>query len=405
MSRCVGCFKPAIDPSSCINCKYSEAFHSLQKAKSFLDIELPSELEDEIEYDLYCSLKGIEGKDADRMRESGLFKIIERCADTAVYLPKKRLENLDDMKVLLFNLEDCTAYMTNADVVIRLSQIHPDTLDGLRNDLPAYDYLAEKFIPNPLPFDLETLASQFGDSYVYTFTLPVEYLLSRMHHVYKTAGERRNVILTIDVGYSRYEGTIVIPRFDKGPDNKRYFITPNDDMIIYVSPDSTIPNDLIEPETSYVGFIKKQTSDGLFLDIYKEFEDAAIMGMYKLMEPILDDDMHPFEFCLYDDASLIKFPLKSNVEAFPRIVDKMQYFKDFYPLAVEAEGFFETLILFQTFGYSLVNFYYNMPESPVLLEGIRNNIDQPDIHAVMATIAVGRDGKECESLLYKQLGR
>lgn len=398
MNTCIGCFKLARDPDACIGCKYSRAHTAFTLAKDQLGIDITPEEEEEIKYELYCALQGMEGERYN-MQRSLLARIIEKCADTAVYLPKKRFADLDDMKILLFDIERNSAYITNADAVVRISNLPTDALDGLRNDLPAYDYLGERFIPNPLPYDVAALDKVFDDSYVFSLTIPVDYLLGNVFNAYPEAIGRRNCLAVIDAGYSMYEGSIIIPRFDINDAGRRFFIPPNGDKLIIPDKSSIIGNDFIEPDTAYVGNVVRVEDKVISVNLYKTFGEETVVGMYKIINEVFPDDIHPFNLALYSEADIIKFPLASASDDFKNKREKMDCYRRFSPIAMELEYLYEILLLFKGFGYKFANLYAQSPDHPFLLEGVQEGPEQPFVEATIACVAVGFDGHICENAL------
>lgn len=403
MQKCVGCFKPANNPSACLGCKYVEADDALSTAEYLLNIDLPPDLAEEVKYELFCSLKGIEGVEAENMRGSGLAAIVSACADTAIYLPKKRSADLDDMKVLLFNPEFGEAYVTNGDVVIRISEIPPEVLDGMREDLPAYDYVGEKFIPNPLPYSAEDMAKVFANEYVFTVTVPVTLLLERIYQRYPEALQRRNVFMVMDVGYGYVPGSVIIPSFEIAANGTRFYIPPTAVKPFIPSKTSVIDNEFLEEGIPYVGMPEGEEYDCVRVNVYKSFESTVTMGMYKLLDENFNDDIHPFALSAYSEPDLIKFQLLSTCDDFKEPIERMHAYQNFQPLALELEYVFETLLLFRSFDYEFVNFFVKTSDEPILIEGVRTVEGQPLIEATMATVAVGEPGVHCEQVLEEEL--
>lgn len=404
MEKCIGCFKPTRNPAACIECKYYEARKTCEDAVLMTGLSLTPEEEEEITYELYCALQGIEGGKVTKMTQSLLANIIAKCSDTAVYLPKKRFANLDDMKVILFDLGKSAAYITNGDTVIRVSDLPPDALDGLRSDLPAYDYIDERFIPNPLPYDVESMDKAFDDgSFLFAVTLPVTFLLKNMFAVFPDALSRRNCLSVFDVGYGMYEGSIVIPKFDLSENQVPYFKPAHGDKIIALSKSSTIPDEFIEPDTSYVGHVVSVEPDIIRVDVYKQFEETVTMGMYRIMDTTFTDDIHPFRLAHYAEPDLLKFKLVSTIDKFDTLADKMRVYRNFNPIAMELEYLYETLLLYESFGYRFVNLYIKSPDDPFLLEGVIETPEQPIVEAAIAPVAVGVNGSVCEARLAEAL--
>lgn len=401
MDKCIGCFKPVRDPSACIECKYLEAHSTLEKAQLYIGVSLTPEEEEEIKYELYCALQGLEGGKIKAMQQSLLAKIIAKCADTAVYLPKKRFVDLDDMKVVLFDLSRLAAYMTNGDVVIKISDLPEDALDGLRSDLPAYDYIGERFIPNPLPYDVETMDRVLDESYVFTMTLPVTFLLTNIFSMFPEAISRRNCMAVFDVGYGMYEGSIVIPKFEMSENMVPYYKPPQGDKIIATSNSSLIPAEFIEADTAYVGRVVSVEPEIIRVDVYKKFEEMVVLGLYRIVDVELSDDIHPFNLAHYAENDIIKFKLVSVIDKFENKADKMRVYRNFYPVCMELEYLYEILILYQSFGFRFVNLYVRNSESPFLIEGIREDPEQPIIETVIAPVIVGFDGGLCEDKLLR----
>lgn len=399
MDKCIGCFKPAKNPGACIECKYAEAHHTFTLAKGGLGIDVTEEEEEEIKYELYCALQGMEGEQGEMMERSLLARIIEKCADTAVYLPKKRFVDLDDMKVVLFDLERNAAYMTNADAVIRISGLPVDALDGLRNDLPAYNYIGERFIPNPLPYDISTMDKVFNDTYLFSFTIPVDYLLGNIFHMRPEAISRRNCIAVFDVGYGMYEGSIIIPKFEVNDAGKRFYTPPHGDKLIIPDKSSIIGNDFLDLDAPYVGSVTAVDDKVIRANVYKKFEEYVVFGMYRIIDEIFPDDIHPFNLALYAESDIVKFPLASAIDKFDAKGDKMACYRKFNPVALELEYLYETLVLYRAFGFKFINMYAQSPDHPFLLEGIQESPEQPIIEVVVAPVAVGFDGRICETAL------
>ncbi len=404
LEKCVGCFKPVTNPEICVNCGYTTAHNIVSEISNHLGESLPPGLLEEIKYDVFCKI-GIKGGERKTMGDSILAKIIGRCGPTAIYLGKKRFANMDDLKVIYFSLLNNAAYITNGDVVIRISQLPDDALDGLRNDLPVYDYISERFIPNPLPYEEHEMDKVFDDDYAFAITLPVHHILDRIYNVYPEALKRRSMFAVFDTGYSFYNGSIVIPRFEVTPDRKSFCRLPNGRTII-VSSDSKLSSSILEPNTAYVGHPIKVIDDVIVVNVYKKFERTVSIGLFDTSIPGFDDDIHPFDLDLYATKDLIRFPLDS---CFTKSLEtsnereKTMYlfntFKYFYPTVIEAEHLYETLLLFAAFGYEYVNFCSKDPNLPILLEGVRTLEEQPLVEAVIGIVAVGRDGRECEEVL------
>jgi len=401
LNKCAGCFKPVTRGLDiCITCNYnlaSEALVSLDEANY---LGLTQEVAEEIKYALYNNMTCIREKELRKIQTSILAKMIGKCADTAVYLGKKKFEDLDDMKVLLFDLELNRAFITNADVVIRISDLPLDTMDGIMREIPAYDYLSDRFIPNPLPFTVQELNAVFTDAFMFTVTLPISYILEKIFSSYKSPMERRSVYAVIDVGYGFFNGSLVIPRFNLDNKGRRLFGFPND-KTIYVSKDSKIGNAAIEPDTPYVGIPVASSGSSIFVNIYKKYGEFTSIGLYEANKSVVGDEFHIYDLDSYGMNDLIRFKLVSSVDKFPpeQPSIKMQAYKYFYPTVVEAEYLYNVLLLFKNFGYDFVNLHVKDPNLPVLLEGLnlRNAAEQPDIEVLMSIVAVGKDGRECEA--------
>jgi hypothetical protein len=358
---------------------------------------MPENVIDEARYELMCQLPQFRPEEADKMSLSGLATIISKCADTAIYLPKKRFEDMDDMKVVLFDVDHGDAHITNGDVIIRVSDIPQDILEGLNSDIPAYDYLSEKFIPNPLPYTLTDLNRAFFNDYTYSMSMPVRALLDRIYYKYPTAVDRRGTFTVIDVGYGMYEGSVLIPQFFDGP--KKFFQLQNGKPFI-IAKGSLILDQAIVPGTPYVCFPVEDTPDYLSLNVYKRYGNYVTFGLYKILSPALSDDIHPFDLESYGDMDKLTIPLQSEIDRVTDYGEKMQLFRGFRPLAIETEYLYHVLLMLGSFGYEGVNIHIrNTTDEPILFEGIRCEPDQPTVEAVVATIQIGEDGRKCEQIL------
>jgi len=397
MEKCIGCFKLARSPDACTECRYNQARVMLEEACSCLGASITEEEEEEIEYEIFCAIKGMEGERY-AMEKSILARLISKSADAAVYLPKKRFVDLDDMKVILFDIERNAGYITNGDAVIRISNLPADALDGLRGDLPAYDYLLERFIPNPLPYDIETMDKVFDDTYKYAITLPIDYVLENIFRVYPEAIQRRGCLAVVDVGYGMYDASIIIPSFDMDNNGQRFHSVQGGAKIVVPGSSSLIGNEFIELDTSYVGEVTDISDTVITADIYKKFNSDVTLGMYRIIEGSFPDDIHPFNLELYSANDLIKFPLTAP-DNFAGKKDVIDTYKSFTPMALELEYLYEILVLYKAFGFFFVNMYVNSPATPFLLEGITESEDQPVVEAVVATVDIGVDGHACESVL------
>lgn len=405
-SKCIGCFKPATKGSDiCIGCKFNEAHNTVSSLEMSLGEQMPEDIKDEIIYEVFCRMSGIKKEDQERMERSGLATLISKCADTAIYLGKKRFVDMDDMKILLFSLERNGVYITNGDTVIRITGLPEDMLDGLRNDLPAYDYIYEKFIPNPLPYEPEEMDKVFNEVMYHSVCLPVHYLLRKIFNTYPEATKRRGMFAVIDVGFGMFENSIIIPGFAIPRNQQRYWALP-DGRCVFVDKRSIIPNDAIESDTRYVGFVTKNGPEGIYVNVYKKHEDLTTVGMYDATIPMAKDDVHPYELARYGEKDLIKFQLASTIgEGFENLEQKMRAYENFRPIVVELEYLYEILLLFGTFNYDLVYMHSKNPDLPIILEGVRRFEDQPTIEAAMAVVAIGRDGREAEEELEYSLVR
>jgi hypothetical protein len=376
-----------------------QAHHILNEVKTLNGVELDHDEAEEIKYELYCKLGGVTGEEAELMSVSGLANIIAKCSDTAVYLGKKRFVDLDDMKVLLFDILYNEVYITNGDVIIRISGLPDEILEGVRNDLPAYDYIGERFIPNPLAYSADDLAKVLAQDYLTSkvITLPTALILERMSRRCPSAMERRNMFAVIDVGYSSFEGTITIPGFALARNGMRFWELP-DGRTVLVDKRSKIGNEFIETNIPYVGFPVSVNNAQIMVNVYKKFEETTTIGLYST-GPRMSDDIHPYDLALYSSDNIIKFPLVGVGGRFNTTEQKIQEYLNFIPITIEAEYLYETLLLYSSFGFEFVNMLVKSHALPVKFEGLRNISDQPAIEAVIAIVEVGNDGRECEEIL------
>ncbi|MDD4401960.1 MAG: hypothetical protein PHI24_08770 [Desulfitobacteriaceae bacterium] len=196
-----------------------------------------------------------------------------------------------------------------------------------------------------------------------------------------------------------YEGSIIIPKFELNAAGKRFFTPAQGDKLIIPDKSSLIGNDFLDSDVPYVGSVTTVDDKVIRVNAYKKFEDLVTLGTYRIMDEIFPDDIHPFNLALYADADIIKFPLASANDTFKNQADKMKCYHRFIPVALELEYLYEILILYRAFGFRFVNLYIQSPDHPFLLEGIQEVPEQPAIEAVIAPVAVGYDGRICETAL------
>lgn len=409
MSNCFGCFKPARDPTACIACTYSTSGDVVVNTLATLPSNfqnVPPELLDEVQYELMCHLPQRKAEEARKMMQSDLAILIGKCADAALYLSKKRDQDVDDMKVILFNPEFGEAFITNADVVIRIFDLHPDILAGLDPAIPAYDYLAERFIPNPLPFSMSEMGGQFLTDPSYSVTIPVRPLLEWIHSRYPLALERRSTFTVLDCGYGVNNGAFIIPQFTEHRITHRKFfanVAFFDGRPIIVSKDSVIGESCVDTDKSYAVTVSEITDDYVAVNVYKTYSDRMTFGLYKIMGQTLADDIHPFNLEEYSDLDKLSFKIVPDASEMSA-ADKMSAFRSFSPLAIETEYLFHTLILMGSFGVEEVILHVrNSPDQPIVFEAARNGPPaHPGIDAIMGTIEIGEDGRRCEEILARE---
>lgn len=401
IDKCTICLKKYSSDVACDECTYIVASNSFDQAFDLLHIDMSVEDAEEVKYELWCALHNEVKREGNDVM-SALANILAKCADTAVYLPKKRFENLDDFKVILFDPELNQAFMTNNDVCIKLSHFNPRVLNGLDPDQPAYDYLNECFIPNPLPYSVAELNDSFPGEFVWNITLPVTYLLDKLYRICPEAIQRRNTFFILDVGYGMFEGSLVIPEFKpKDSDHLHYMFSGG--LEIMIDGNSHIQDGFIYRNTTYVGLPMRQNGPTIYVDVYKEFASKVNIGIYKIISDVIADDIHPFSLSDYADSHLIHIPLASAEDSFENEEQKMRVYKDFTPIALETEYIYEILLLFGNFGYEYVNLYVSSkPEDSMLITGVGVFEDIPIIEAAIAPVIIGRSGSECEQILQEE---
>jgi len=320
--------------------------------------------------------------------KSGLATIIGKCADTAIYMSRKRYTDVDDLKVLLFAPEHGEVYMTNGDAVVRISDIPHQVLEGLNPDYPVYDYMAERFVPNSLPYDLRTLEQAFFTDFSFTVTLPVVETLNFIHNKYPDAVARRGTITVLDVGYGLLPDSLIVPRFDHL--SGRPVCTFPGFPLCFIGNSSPIQGPAIYLDRAYAAKLVDVKSDAVILDVYKEYVPTTTMGVYKLMDYPIEDDLHPFDLANYADDDKLVAKLTSE------IVDDsglMETFRDFRPIVFETEYLYYILIMLSEFNYREFSVHIRAnPTDPFFIEGLKQDPDQPTVEAIIATIVLGADG-------------
>jgi hypothetical protein len=366
---------------------------------------VPRDAFDEAVFEVYSTMRSLGEDTIMDMRNSELLRIIGLCSDTAVMLPKKRFVDLDDMKVILFDLKRNGAYITNTDVVIRLSGFEPDTLDGLMDTAPAFDYLSDHFIANPLPYEIEELDKVFDDSYKFSVVIKGEKILKKAQQYYGSAAERRNLFAVLDVGYSRLPGSLVVPRFQRGDNGKCWYEIPRINKIGFIGRHSHLDDEFIDPNKSYVALPITVEEKTIALDVYKEYENTTIVGLYDASIPVDPDglDISPLDLAQFSEADLIKFKLISAGDNFRTHEEEMRAYRDFTPSIVEAEYLYEVLLLFYNLGFEDVIIYVRAPNAPILIEGVKNDHSHLTVEAVIAPTILGDAGYRCEELLRRPL--
>lgn len=403
MRECYGCFKPARDPTACISCSYVNSQEIIQNLIKDLPPELrnlPDNIIEEARYELMCKLPQFKAEEAHKIMESGLATIISKFADTAIYLPKKRNEDMDDMKIILFNSEGGECFVTNGDVVIHLTDIPAQVLDGLNTDIQAYDYLSERFIPNPLPYGYNELNQPFFNDFCYSITIPVTHMLDCIHSRYPTALDRRGTLAVIDVGYGIFAGSFVVPKFSEDPKTKKKFFSHSSlfgGKPIILDKASVIGDAGIDPDTPYICMVTYEVDEFVAVNAYKRYGNYVTFGMFKIMSPALSDDISPFDLESYADMDKITFPIESEINNRSSNLSMASAFIGFRPIVIETEYLFHVLLMMGTFGYNYMSMRVRYsPSDPIMFEGIKEVPDQPTLEAVMATMEIGQNGQKCE---------
>lgn len=392
---------------ACEVCTYVKASEVFDEAYHILSCDMSEEEAEEIKYELWCKLNH-EKKRSGKMVERGsnLAKVIGFCADTAIYLPKKRFENLDDYKVIVFDADKNSAYLTNNDVIVRLSAFPEDTLAGMDPRVNTYDYLQEIFIPNPLPHSTDDLDKSLNsiEGFPWGFSVPIEKVLDKIYRVCPESLARRNTLLVMDVGYGMFEGSIPISKFVPDENGKCMHIFGDGKRGVIDPYSSLIGSDFIYKDTPYLGLPTYIDKDVIYLNVYKEYNDNVTFGIYEILNELFLDDIHPFSLTDYAENRLIKFPLTYLSD--PPIDMTKEYFQErfqnFEPMAFETEYIYNIFFLLMSFGYKYANIYIQKQDLPILIEGFELGGRRPKIEAVVSPVLVGRSGKECEEVIGSQ---
>lgn len=376
---CATCVKPSIE---CKSCNLVAAKNLLQDVleRSPKDLHVNPEDLQEIEFELFSMFDRERNKiRGDNMEPSGLLKIIARCSDTTVYLTKGK----EDWGVILFDIEELQAFITNGDVIIRIANLSEDMLDGLPRELPAYDYYSEKFIPNPLPQTPAQLSKFFAGEFIYSISLPVTTLIDGIYKAYSQPVRRRNALAVFDIGRAFQPDDLVIPKFELDGDTPICTI-PGIKPVTLVK-GSKIGRSLLQENTSYLGKIVREDSDIFHANVYRRFESVVSFAMYEKMGRYLDSQLDIYDIMSYPEGNVIRFPLFSKTAN--NNIDDISSFKGYWPIVVDLEYLFETLLMFSSF--SFINIYFNGPNDGFLIEGHREDLDAPIIEALISPIAIG----------------
>lgn len=394
--KCAGCFKPAFDTVACMNCAMFNVHEFLRgfPESSEMDLETIEEVEFELINGAHPKLKV---EEVDRMSNSMLRSIVAKCSDTAIYLNRKKHglnSNPEDMACVLFDLELNSAFITNGDCVINIYDLDMAALDGLCREMPAYDYMTGHFIPNPLPYDIPDLMKVFDVVSNFVVTIPVNYVLEKIHRSYPQPISRRDKYAVLDVGYGYFAGSILIPFFEEARDGKKYCSLPHLNKTILIHKDSRIGAAFIEPNVAYVGLPVSEEEGGIvYLDVYKKFQNTTTIGMYDTAIPYMDDDIHPFDLEMYAECDLVQFSLSAMGVNLPTRLDTLNYFRNFYPIVMDAEFFYEILLLYSSFGYEYVNMFISAPDLPLVMSGVKTEgSTQPTIDTTLGVIILGDPG-------------
>jgi len=378
--ECASCLRLALHgKATCIKCKAVMAAYAFDIGISSLGFELPEDIAEEVKYELYCRLKG---KESVSKVEIGLAQIIAKSADTAIYLNRGK----EDLAVIDFDMQHNEAYITNGDLIIKIGNLDSYLVQSLDSDRTAYGYYDEKFIPTPFPITKEEMSKAFAGEFLYSFSLPVAGILEFIHTNISSPVKRRSSTLIMDAGQGYMTNDLVIPAFRFTKDAV-YGVVNGLSTPIIAARDSKVILKELDPDAAYIAHPLGMKDGTMYVDVYKKFEPFIKLGMYEFLGPAMDVQLHPFDLDYYPTANRLNIPLLTLAEKFHTKMEVLTAYRGFWPVSINGEYLFETLLLFEGFEY--VNVYVGMPEMPIILEGVRTDTRMPTMEAVINQAIVG----------------